>query len=62
VTGIIAGVEHHFAAPLQIFPKLPNDVSRFVASDERTTAFSGPGEIGTKLRLLAIDGAQLFAK
>jgi len=35
---------------------------RVVAADGRMTGFSAPGGIGTKLRLLAIEGAQLFAE
>lgn len=35
---------------------------RVVASDGYMTGFSGPGGIKTKLRLLAIEGAQLFAE
>lgn len=35
---------------------------RVVSSDGRMTGFSGPGGIRTKLRLLAIEGAQLFAE
>jgi methylated-DNA-[protein]-cysteine S-methyltransferase len=35
---------------------------RVVASDGRMTGFSGPGGIKTKLRLLALEGAQLFAE
>ena len=35
---------------------------RVVASDGHMTGFSGPGGIKTKLRLLAIEGAQLFAE
>lgn len=34
---------------------------RVVASDGRMTGFSGPGGIATKLKLLALEGAQLFA-
>lgn len=34
---------------------------RIVASDGKMTGFSGPGGIKTKLRLLALEGAQLFA-
>lgn len=33
---------------------------RVVAADGRMTGFSGPGGIKTKLRLLALEGAQLF--
>jgi methylated-DNA-[protein]-cysteine S-methyltransferase len=35
---------------------------RVVAADGRMTGFSGPGGIRTKLRLLALEGAQLFAE
>lgn len=35
---------------------------RFIASDGRMTGFSAPGGIKTKLRLLAIEGAELFAE
>jgi len=35
---------------------------RIVAGDGKMTGFSGPGGIKTKLRLLAIEGAQLFAE
>jgi methylated-DNA-[protein]-cysteine S-methyltransferase len=35
---------------------------RIVAADGRMTGFSGPGGIKTKLRLLALEGAQLFAE
>ncbi len=35
---------------------------RIVAGDGRMTGFSGPGGIRTKLRLLAIEGTQLFAE
>jgi methylated-DNA-[protein]-cysteine S-methyltransferase len=35
---------------------------RFVASDGRMTGFSAPGGVKTKLRLLAIEGAELFAE
>jgi len=35
---------------------------RVVASNGKMTGFSGPGGIKTKLRLLAIEGAQLFAE
>lgn len=35
---------------------------RVVAADGRMTGFSGPGGIKTKLRLLALEGAQLFAE
>ena len=35
---------------------------RVVAGDGRLTGFSGPGGIKTKLRLLALEGAQLFAE
>ncbi|MBP6508166.1 MAG: methylated-DNA--[protein]-cysteine S-methyltransferase [Opitutaceae bacterium] len=35
---------------------------RVVASDGKMTGFSGPGGIKTKLRLLAIEGAQLFTE
>ncbi len=35
---------------------------RVVASDGKMTGFSGPGGIKTKLRLLALEGAQLFAE
>ncbi len=34
---------------------------RFVGADGRMTGFSAPGGIQTKLRLLAIEGSQLFA-
>jgi methylated-DNA-[protein]-cysteine S-methyltransferase len=34
---------------------------RVVASSGKMTGFSGPGGIKTKLRLLALEGAQLFA-
>ncbi|MCR6656663.1 MAG: MGMT family protein [Opitutus sp.] len=34
---------------------------RIVAADGRMTGFSGPGGIRTKLRLLALEGAELFA-
>lgn len=34
---------------------------RIVAADGRMTGFSGPGGIKTKLRLLALEGSQLFA-
>jgi methylated-DNA-[protein]-cysteine S-methyltransferase len=33
---------------------------RIVAADGKMTGFSGPGGIGTKLRLLKIEGSQLF--
>ncbi|MFZ9681906.1 MAG: methylated-DNA--[protein]-cysteine S-methyltransferase [Cephaloticoccus sp.] len=33
---------------------------RVVAADGKMTGFSGPGGVETKLRLLAIEGAQLF--
>ena len=35
---------------------------RVVASDGKMTGFSGSGGIKTKLRLLALEGAQLFAE
>jgi methylated-DNA-[protein]-cysteine S-methyltransferase len=35
---------------------------RIVAGDGKMTGFSGPGGIKTKLRLLTIEGAQLFAE
>lgn len=35
---------------------------RVVAGDGGMTGFSGPGGIKTKLRLLALEGAQLFAE
>ena len=35
---------------------------RIVSADGKMTGFSGPGGIKTKLRLLAIEGAQLFAE
>jgi len=35
---------------------------RVVAADGKMTGFSGPGGIKTKLRLLSIEGAQLFAE
>lgn len=35
---------------------------RLVGSDGRMVGFSGPGGISMKLRLLAIEGAQLFAE
>jgi methylated-DNA-[protein]-cysteine S-methyltransferase len=35
---------------------------RFIASDGRMTGFSAPGGVKTKLRLLAIEGAELFAE
>lgn len=35
---------------------------RVVAADGKMTGFSGPGGIRTKLRLLALEGAQLFAE
>src|SRR5690606_3232167 len=34
---------------------------RVVAADGKMTGFSGPGGIETKLKLLALEGAQLFA-
>ncbi len=34
---------------------------RIVAADGKMTGFSGPGGIRTKLRLLALEGAELFA-
>ena len=34
---------------------------RIVASNGRMTGFSGPGGVKTKLRLLALEGAQLFS-
>lgn len=33
---------------------------RIIASDGKMTGFSGPGGIETKLRLLALEGAQMF--
>jgi methylated-DNA-[protein]-cysteine S-methyltransferase len=35
---------------------------RFIAADGRMTGFSAPGGIKTKLRLLALEGAELFAE
>ena len=35
---------------------------RIVSADGKMTGFSGPGGIKTKLRLLALEGAQLFAE
>jgi len=35
---------------------------RFVGADGKMTGFSAPGGIKTKLRLLALEGAQLFAE
>lgn len=35
---------------------------RVVSADGRMTGFSGPGGVKTKLRLLALEGAQLFAE
>lgn len=35
---------------------------RVVSADGKMTGFSGPGGIKTKLRLLALEGAQLFAE
>lgn len=35
---------------------------RVVASNGKMTGFSGPGGIKTKLRLLALEGSQLFAE
>jgi methylated-DNA-[protein]-cysteine S-methyltransferase len=35
---------------------------RFIGADGRMTGFSAPGGIGTKLRLLALEGAELFAE
>jgi methylated-DNA-[protein]-cysteine S-methyltransferase len=35
---------------------------RIVAADGKMTGFSGPGGIKTKLRLLALEGAELFAE
>jgi methylated-DNA-[protein]-cysteine S-methyltransferase len=35
---------------------------RFIAADGKMTGFSGPGGIKTKLRLLALEGAELFAE
>lgn len=35
---------------------------RVVAADGHMTGFSAPGGVGTKLRLLALEGAQLFAE
>lgn len=34
---------------------------RFIAADGKMTGFSGPGGINTKLRLLALEGAEWFA-
>jgi methylated-DNA-[protein]-cysteine S-methyltransferase len=35
---------------------------RFIAADGKMTGFSAPGGIRTKLKLLALEGAQLFAE
>jgi methylated-DNA-[protein]-cysteine S-methyltransferase len=35
---------------------------RIVAATGRMTGFSGPGGVGTKVRLLALEGAQLLAE
>ena len=35
---------------------------RIVSADGKMTGFSGPGGIKTKLKLLALEGAQLFAE
>lgn len=35
---------------------------RIIAANGRMTGFSGPGGISTKLRLLALEGAQMFAQ
>lgn len=35
---------------------------RFIGADGRMTGFSAPGGIRTKLRLLALEGSQLFAE
>lgn len=35
---------------------------RVVASNGKMTGFSGPGGVGTKVRLLALEGAQLLAE
>jgi methylated-DNA-[protein]-cysteine S-methyltransferase len=35
---------------------------RFIGSDGRMTGFSSPGGIKTKLRLLALEGVELFAE
>lgn len=35
---------------------------RFIGADGRMTGFSSPGGIKTKLRLLTLEGAQLFAE
>ncbi len=35
---------------------------RFIAADGKMTGFSAPGGIQTKLRLLALEGSQLFAE
>ena len=35
---------------------------RIVAADGKMTGFSGPGGIKTKLRLLALEGSELFAE
>lgn len=35
---------------------------RIVAADGKMTGFSGPGGIQTKLRLLALEGSELFAE
>lgn len=35
---------------------------RFIAADGKMTGFSAPGGIKTKLKLLALEGAQLFAE
>lgn len=34
---------------------------RVISANGRMTGFSGPGGVGTKLRLLALEGAQLFS-
>lgn len=35
---------------------------RIIAATGRMTGFSGPGGVGTKVKLLALEGAQLFAE
>ena len=35
---------------------------RFIGADGRMTGFSAPGGIKTKLRLLALEGVELFAE
>ncbi len=35
---------------------------RFIGADGRMTGFSAPGGVKTKLRLLALEGAELFAE